>query len=280
MKEHVPMTMRRLATWSVALVALLALAGCGDDDADDATSDDTVTDTTTDEAATDGDDASADLAVFCTDLVALQSDEPEVPEGASEEEARQIEERYFREELVQKAKAVHGRAPASVADEFGDLIAILEDKGPAFEDPEMATAITNVNDAAMEECDIDAVEVVGVEYAYEGAPSTLDAGPVGFRFVNEGDEPHEMVVARRNDDVTLSFDELLEIPFDEVKTKIEPYGGYSALPGEHFSRIISLPPGDYVMACFVPVGSTADGQIDRDAPPHFTQGMKHEFTVE
>jgi hypothetical protein len=35
-----------------------------------------------------------------------------------------------------------------------------------------------------------------------------------------------------------------------------------------------LEPGEYVMVCFVSVGGAEDG------PPHFTQGMKYEFTVE
>ena len=36
-------------------------------------------------------------------------------------------------------------------------------------------------------------------------------------------------------------------------------------------------PGNYAAVCFVSVGSV--GETEGDGPPHFTQGMVHEFTV-
>lgn len=47
-----------------------------------------------------------------------------------------------------------------------------------------------------------------------------------------------------------------------------------AEPGDEGSALVTLEPGDYAMVCFVPVGGGEDG------PPHFTEGMLHEFTVE
>ena len=47
-----------------------------------------------------------------------------------------------------------------------------------------------------------------------------------------------------------------------------------APPGEGGSTLAELSAGDYAMICFIPVGGGEDG------PPHFTQGMIHEFTVE
>ena len=45
--------------------------------------------------------------------------------------------------------------------------------------------------------------------------------------------------------------------------------------------------GDYVVVCFIPVGSTPEAIAEAEAsgvevegPPHFTQGMFQEFTVE
>jgi hypothetical protein len=39
-----------------------------------------------------------------------------------------------------------------------------------------------------------------------------------------------------------------------------------------------LTSGSYAAVCFIPVGSV-DEETEADGPPHFTQGMKTEFTV-
>lgn len=45
--------------------------------------------------------------------------------------------------------------------------------------------------------------------------------------------------------------------------------------------IADFEPGDYAALCFIPTGSTManSDEPDGDGPPHFTQGMKTEFTV-
>jgi hypothetical protein len=48
---------------------------------------------------------------------------------------------------------------------------------------------------------------------------------------------------------------------------------------------VDLEPGRYVIACFLPVGATPENMEalesgELQGPPHFTQGMLEEFTVE
>jgi len=132
--------------------------------------------------------------------------------------------------------------------------------------------------------------VVGVEYAFEGAPATVPVGTeLGFR--NDGQEVHEMAVFRRNDDVTQSFEDILALPPDEGIKLVTEAGVVFAAPGETAEETVTVDqPGDYVMLCFVPVGMTEIPSLDPNAspavtpgaqgPPHFTQGMIQTFTVE
>jgi plastocyanin len=131
------------------------------------------------------------------------------------------------------------------------------------------------------------VEITGVEYAFEGVPSSVDSGTT-FTFTNGGDEVHEMVLIRRNEGVELTFEELLELPEEEAMeqvTVLEPV--LIAAPGEDADGEVTLDEaGDYLMICFIPQGmrELPEGSFDPSAvpagPPHFTAGMLAEFSVE
>ncbi len=119
------------------------------------------------------------------------------------------------------------------------------------------------------------VEVVGVDYAFEGVPESLPAGPTTFTFVNDSkDEPHEMVLFRIKPNVEESLQELLRLPEQQARKMVTPVGGTGAPPGRPVKQDVTgdLAPGNYGMLCFVPV--------DGNGPPHFTRGMVAEFTVE
>jgi uncharacterized cupredoxin-like copper-binding protein len=132
----------------------------------------------------------------------------------------------------------------------------------------------------------DAVTVTAVEYEFQGAPATTDAG-TSFALTNGGQELHELVLVRKNDDVTESFEEILQLPDEEAFQKVGIVGQLMAEPGtDAEGTLTAQEPGDYLMICFVPVGMTelpeASGP-DASIPagePHFTRGMLEEFTVE
>jgi len=62
-------------------------------------------------------------------------------------------------------------------------------------------------------------------------------------------------------------------------------GASFAAPGESDTLFVDLEPGGYVIVCFLPVGATPDNMEalesgELQCPPHFTEGMVEEFTVE
>ena len=137
------------------------------------------------------------------------------------------------------------------------------------------------------------VTVTGVDYAFAGIPDAVDAGTVlGFR--NEGDEVHEMVVVRINDDVAQTLPELLALPQEEAMQLVQNVGVAIANPGEDAEETVTLTEeGNYGMICFIPLGTTSlpEGSGGPPAsgeplpsgigsgPPHFTVGMLKQFSV-
>jgi hypothetical protein len=128
--------------------------------------------------------------------------------------------------------------------------------------------------------------VTGTEYAFEDIPETVEAGQTAITFTNQGGEEHQLVLIRVNDGVTASVEELAQLQ-EEAFSMIEVKGFAMAAPGESDPGFVDLEPGRYGALCFFPVGSTPEvvaaaeeiGQ-EIEGPPHFTQGMVAEFTVE
>ena len=155
----------------------------------------------------------------------------------------------------------------------------LEGGDPAaLEGEEFQQADDNIDDYMLAECGYEQLEATGVNYEYEGLPDTVPAGVVGITFTNEGDEMHEIGLARINDGVTMPVEELLALPEDQIFTMLELKGFTFAAPGESETTFVRMEEGRYGAACFIPQGTTHD--TEGSGPPHFTLGMFAEFTAE
>ena len=100
------------------------------------------------------------------------------------------------------------------------------------------------------------ITVTGVDYAFEGVPTSVPAG-TSFSFTNAGTELHELVVMRKNEGVTESFQEILALPEEEGITKVTVLGGVVAGPGESAPAPVPVSEvGEYVVICFIPQGTT------------------------
>lgn len=223
----------------------------------------------------------ADPAAFCQAAVDVQSviNALDGPAGdpAALEPALAAVEASTPEEIAE---------PAGVIVEIGRAQAEGGEISPEDEEAFIG-AIGEVTAWMSDNCDYESVDVVGVDYRFDGVPETLPAGPAIFNFANEGTEQHEYVMFRLNDDTTETVEELLALPEEEVFTKITFAGFAYADPGESSGLIADLTPGRYAAVCFIPVGSTPEAVEEATAnsteiqgPPHIMEGMVAEFTVE
>ncbi len=259
-------TFTRAAAAAAAAVLTLGVAACGDDD--DATD---ATDATVDENA-----AAADPAAFCDAVVDFNSAvfATEIEQDTPEEEIIAAGE-----ELAPLFATIADNAPEALADtasELNDTVQpLLDGDAEAFNQDSTFETYTGFLSGAIESCDFDAVGVTAVDYAFEDVPATIPAGTVAFELTNASEaEEHEMIVMRKADGVTQSWTELLALEEEESEGLAEFTTAGFAPPGGTGATMAELEPGSYVMVCFIPVGGAEDG------PPHFSQGMVQEFTVQ
>ncbi|MGH9187303.1 MAG: hypothetical protein ACRD0U_16050 [Acidimicrobiales bacterium] len=261
--------MNRYVSTSRLLAAITAAAlfaaGCGDDSED---------------TATGGPPTAGDTAEFCAAALAFENPpDPDIDfETATPEELAAGTTAYAEDTLRPLAERLQATAPDEIADVADAVLAVVDEVAATgefapFEDPafsELAAAGEAFTD---EECGWSRHEVTAVDYAYQGLPETVDAGVVRLSMSNEGAEPHEVTLFRKDDGVTESADELLALPEGEVEDLVTFVGQAFAEPGDQASVVGELEPGEYVAVCFIPVGG-------EDGPPHFTEGMVGEFIVE
>ena len=87
----------------------------------------------------------------------------------------------------------------------------------------------------------------------------MPAGPTILTAEAIGEEVHEIIIVRINDDVTLTLDELLALPEEESDTMVTEFGGmFGIFPGTSQSTVLDFTPGRYVAICFFPQGATPE----------------------
>ena len=118
------------------------------------------------------------------------------------------------------------------------------------------------------------VTVVGLDYAFTGV-ETLSPGPTVFSFENRGDVPHEMILVRLKEGVTLSqVMEAVESGADPREFTEGGPGILIAAPGEttESALLVDLLPGrTYALVCNL--------RDEPEAPPHTELGMLATFQV-
>lgn len=136
----------------------------------------------------------------------------------------------------------------------------------------MADVIEVSGEATTAEAPAADVEVRMFDFAYS-MPDTVRAGLTTWKVVNDGPQPHEMIVLKLNDGV--DFAELLAHLQEngEHGMPAVPIGGVQGLTEGHAGYwTYDLVPGEYAVLCVIPDPET--GQ------PHLALGMIAPFTVE
>ncbi len=145
------------------------------------------------------------------------------------------------------------------------------------------------------------VEVVGVDYGYEGLPDEIVAGSdIVFRNRSET-EVHEFVAVRLDDDDQRPVEELLALAPDELGPMLRGASSViiappaiDATPSEGMvvegSATLDQP-DRYAIICLIPTGADPDAYLAAAAeaeggppdvpggPPHAIEGMVAELTV-
>jgi len=269
---------RRFAAATILAVSSAALLGaCGDDGGDAQSSGTTeAAETTEADTTTEGTEGGGDNAEVCSAYA-------EVTIGLSAEDADPAA-------LMTQLDTLDEQAPEEIAEPLGVLIAaarqVIDSGGEdfsAFETPEFGMAQGQVDPYIYEQCEFDAkAEVAGKDYLFEGLPSEIASGRVALLFTNEGTEAHELALLRKKDGVTESFEEILQLGEEESMAKVDEAGGtFVPMNGSTSLAIADLEAGEYLAACFIPVGTTfGEGPpTEGEGPPHFVEGMQQEFTV-
>lgn len=227
--------------------------------------------------------ASAETIEFCESFVAADALVSNGPDSDVEAWAG---------EVVTSLTGLEEIAPAEVENQVGVITGTIlpaveaGDEEALFSGTEseaFLAASTAIDEYLKGECGWDVLSVKAVDYAYEADFDGLEPGYVGLEFENSGTEIHEMVVVRINDDTTETVEKLLELPEEEALSKVSFIGVAFGEPGSSDTLYADLDAGRYAVFCFLPVGSTSMEALEAgevDGPPHFTQGMITEFTIE
>jgi hypothetical protein len=241
---------RSLATLVLASVSLTAFAACGGDD----------------------DSSSSVDAAACDAAVAYGAAFAQAPQEPAEFKS------FAMDQLVPIADTLvdnlDGDAKKSAETVRQAFVEIGNTGDPSLlEAPDTAAAIGAVGKAVHDGCDLQAVDIEAVEYTFQNAPTTLEAGRVSFALANTGVEDHEMVLFKAADGVTEPLSDLLALPEEEGMAKLQFTGVTFGGPDTTNYVAVDLEAGTYFLVCFIPQGGGEDG------PPHFMAGMQSTITV-
>ena len=265
---------RRLAARTLLATLLVAgIAACGDDDGDTtrAAGDKPASKSTQSEAS----EKASEQDVYCGALVEFNAavTQTEIGDDATPEEVKKVAA-----DLDPVWQKVEANAPEAVADDIatlGETMAKLsEGDAKAFNAEETRGIYSGVLSETAGDCGFEDVGATAVDYKFEGLPTTVKAGPATLTLENTGKEEHEMILMKKAKGETRDAKALLSLPEEEAMKVLTFTGAAFAPPGQTGVGLAELTPGEYVVTCFIPVGGGEDG------PPHFTEGMFAELTVE
>lgn len=144
--------------------------------------------------------------------------------------------------------------------------------------------------------DAPTIEVVAVDYAFDGLPESTEAGTRLTLRNDASTELHELVAFRLADDEERSVEEIVGLPPEEMEAALgapttvilaPPSSGQVATP---IGDGTLDEPGRYALICLIPTGvdpeeymeaaATSDGPPDvGDGAPHIAHGMFAELEV-
>ena len=146
-------------------------------------------------------------------------------------------------------EALVAAAPEDISPTVQGVLATAEDP----DSPEFAEAYSALIDYMKANCGFAELAVAPQDYSFGGIPEEVPAGPTILTAETIGEEAHEFIVFRVNDDVTMPVDELFALPEEEAETMVTEVGAMfgSFLDGTSL-HVLDLTPGRHVAICFFP----------------------------
>jgi hypothetical protein len=215
--------------------------------------------------------ASATLAIGASAAVSATTEPPTDTAGAGSAPPAGADVTEFCAAEVAVEQAFMSEDPALIGPAVETLVASAPEDVAATVEAVIANAESGPGDPAFDEaygalieyvranCGFGELNVALSEYAFGGIPEEVPAGPTILTAEATGEEVHEIIFFRINDDVTLTLDEILALPEEEQEAMATFAGGmFGIFPGTSQSTVIDLTPGRYAALCFFPEGATPE----------------------
>jgi uncharacterized cupredoxin-like copper-binding protein len=254
------------------VVVTAAFAACGDDDDGGSEADKTeVTDTVLQVAAASGQDA--DQTQFWLDHVTDNFIEIFYPEGraACEENAVECIGDPLTNPTVDEETIDLGSDSGTVtvhSDELSSVVDVVK-ADDVWKLDELHAANDEIADGT-EKVDLKLDEF---SFTFDAESDAVKSGEFAFAVSNDGEQTHEVAVAKVPDD--MSIDDFLQSDDPEAAGAEFITFKFPYAPGDEADMAVpKLEAGRYLMMCFLP-----DAE-DPEHAPHAAQGMSAEFTVE
>lgn len=223
------------------------------------------------------DSSSSAVADICLNLLAIDAvPAPDAgPAGGSA-----TANKAFAAAVLPELQLAASSAPPALNAALVTLLPIVEAMGQGaalpLDDSGWTTAVAGYEAWAHSNCGFQPVELMAMDYEFDGAPSSLQPGPTSFTLMNhsERDEVHSAVLVKRHPDLQVGIANLFEVPLDRLGDYGDVLPGLvSADPGATGGMLVDLTPGHYFLICAL--------QSDPDDPDssHLLRGMLTEFEV-
>lgn len=233
--------------------------------------------------------ARAALEAYCSAALGFATVEPpEIDDAASEAEQTTQLQQYASTTLKPAADDLATDAPDEITSDVNVVLAAVDELAasgdPAvYDNDTLDLARGRLHRFELEHCDLATEGVTMADFSFS-AIDGAKAGPVSFDASNEGEEYHELAIIVKRPNTSLSFDAILALDDQAEQQRHAAYvGGVEPVaPGDTGFTVVDLRAGQYLVACFLSVGSTPE-QFESDTElggdPHTLRGMKREFVV-
>lgn len=175
-------------------------------------------------------------------------------------------------------------AAGEATDEGDEASAPLCAEGDAFIFPPSSEPAADADPVNVSVSEEEAGGQTVYSFSENAATDLGEVGTYAVTFQNTGEEMHELILSRINDDETRTVPELLAAigQGTDPASFSTDVATTSACPGEETVVGASITePGRYVLVCAFPVGATPGLAQDElpQGPPHAAQGMVNEITI-